>query len=163
MLQIANGIKYLQQFYIVHRDLKPSNIMITQQNDDGIIKIMDFGLSKILSPNESLRDPSGTLNYMAPEVIQRKKYNKEVDIWSMGIILYKLMSGYTPFRSKNDKEEDITNSILNDHLEFDYYIWKNKSEMILELIESCLEKNKKIRINIDEFIKHPWFKIIKKK
>ena len=163
MLQIANGIKYLQQFYIVHRDLKPNNIMITQQNDDGIIKIMDFGLSKILSPNESLRDPSGTLNYMAPEVIQRKKYNKEVDIWSMGIILYKLISGYTPFRSKNGKEEEISNSILNEHLIFNDYSWKNKSEMVLKLIESCLEKDKKNRMNIDEFLKHPWFKIIKKK
>ena len=76
----------------------------------------------------------------------------------MGIILYKLISGYTPFRSKNGKVEEIGNSILNDHLIFNDYSWKNKSEMLIKLIESCLEKNKKNRISIDKIINHPWFK-----
>ena len=91
MNQIANGVKYLHKYGIVHRDLKPDNIMITQQNDFGIIKIMDFGLSKIVSTQEKMVDGYGTLSYVAPEVLLRTPYNKEVDIWSMGVILYYML------------------------------------------------------------------------
>jgi len=78
MTQIASRIKYLHQYDIVHRDLKPDNIMITQQNDFGII--MDFCLSKIVSPQEKMVERYGSLSYVAPEALLRTPYNKEVDI-----------------------------------------------------------------------------------
>ena len=71
MSQIASGVKYLHQYGIVHRDLKPDNIMITQQNDFGVIKIMDFGLSRIVSPKETMTDGYGTLSFVAPEILLR--------------------------------------------------------------------------------------------
>ena len=156
MMQIANGVKYLQQYGIVHRDLKPDNIMITQQNDYGVIKIMDFGLSKIVSPNERMVDGYGTLSYVAPEVLLRTPYNKEVDIWSLGVILFYMLSGKLPFRGR--KEQEVAEKIVYDPLEFDEDDWEMRSQKVQDLISCCLEKKKENRITIDEFINHPWFK-----
>ena len=156
MSQIANGVKYLHKYGIVHRDLKPDNIMITQQNDFGIIKIMDFGLSKIVSTQEKMVDGYGTLSYVAPEVLLRTPYNKEVDIWSMGVILYYMLCGHLPF--KGNKEVVIAEKIVNDDLEFDEDEWEVRSKKVRELISSCLKKEPEERITIDEFLNHPWFK-----
>ena len=156
MSQIANGVKYLHQYGIVHRDLKPDNIMITQQNDYGVIKIMDFGLSKIVSPNERMVDGYGTLSYVAPEVLLRTPYNKEVDIWSLGVILFYMLSGHLPFRGK--KEQEVAEKIVYDPLEFDEDDWETRSQRVQDLITCCLQKKKENRITIDEFINHPWFK-----
>ena len=156
MSQIANGVKYLHQYGIVHRDLKPDNIMITQQNEYGVIKIMDFGLSKIVSPNERMVDGYGTLSYVAPEVLLRTPYNKEVDIWSLGVILFYMLSGRLPFRGR--REQEVAEKIVYDELEFDEDDWETRSQKVQDLITCCLEKKKENRITIDEFINHPWFK-----
>ena len=81
--QIALGVKYLHKYGIIHRDLKPDNIMLTEASDKGQIKIMDFGLSKILGKKEKTVDGFGTLTFVSPEVLIRKPYNKEIDIWSI--------------------------------------------------------------------------------
>ena len=160
MSQIASGVKYLHKYGIVHRDLKPDNIMITQQNDFGVIKIMDFGLSKIVSTQETMVDGYGTLSYVAPEVLLRTPYNKEVDIWSMGVILYYMLCGHLPF--KGNKEVIIAEKIVNDDLEFNDEEWEVRSKKVKELINSCLKKEPKERITIDEFLNHPWFKKLMK-
>ena len=156
MTQIASGIKYLHQYGIVHRDLKPDNIMITQQNDFGIIKIMDFGLSKIVSPQEKMVDGYGSLSYVAPEVLLRTPYNKEVDIWSIGVILFYMLSGHLPFRGS--KEDVVANKIVFDPLVFDEEEWETRSKTVRNLIISCLEKKAENRITIEQFLNHPWFK-----
>ena len=160
MSQIASGVKYLHKYGIVHRDLKPDNIMITQQNDFGVIKIMDFGLSKIVSTQERMVDGYGTLSYVAPEVLLRTPYNKEVDIWSMGVILFYMLCGHLPF--KGNKEVIIAEKIVNDDLEFDEEEWEVRSKKVRDLITSCLKKEPEERISIDDFINHPWFKKLMK-
>jgi hypothetical protein len=160
MVQIASGVKYLHTYGIVHRDLKPDNIMITQQNEFGVIKIMDFGLSKIVSTQEKMVDGYGTLSYVAPEVLLRTPYNKEVDIWSMGVILYYMLCGHLPF--KGNKEVIIAEKIVNDDLEFDEDEWEVRSKKVRDLITSCLKKEPEERITIDEFLNHPWFKKLMK-
>ena len=156
MTQIASGIKYLHKYGIVHRDLKPDNIMITHQNDFGIIKIMDFGLSKIVSPQEKMVDGYGSLSYVAPEVLLRTPYNKEVDIWSLGVILFYMLSGHLPFRGS--KEDVVANKIVFDSLVFDEEEWETRSKTVRNLIISCLEKKAENRITIEQFLNHPWFK-----
>ena len=160
MSQIASGVKYLHTYGIVHRDLKPDNIMITQQNDFGVIKIMDFGLSKIVSTQEKMVDGYGTLSYVAPEVLLRTPYNKEVDIWSMGVILFYMLCGHLPF--KGNKEVIIAEKIVNDDLEFDEEEWEVRTKKVRDLITSCLKKEPEERISIDDFINHPWFKKLMK-
>ena len=156
MSQLASGVKYLHQYGIVHRDLKPDNIMITQQNEFGVIKIMDFGLSKIVSPHEKMVEGYGTLSYVAPEVLLRTPYNKEVDIWSMGVILFYMLSGRLPFRGS--KEQEVAEKIVYEQLEFDEDDWETRTQKVQDLISLCLEKKAEDRIKINDFINHPWFK-----
>ena len=129
--------------------------MITQQNNNGIIKICDFGLSKILSINEKIIDESGTLYYTAPEILTRKPYNKEVDIWALGVILYFVLSGNLPFWSICEKE--IGRKIVEEELKFEDACWKTKSIVIISLIRACLKKSQGNRIDINDFLNHPWF------
>ena len=156
MIQIANGLKYLHLYGIVHRDLKPNNIMITKQNDSGNIKITDFGLSKIVSPTERMVDGFGTLTYTAPQVITRAPYNKKVDIWSIGVILYKMLSGIFPFDEKDEKK--LARKIVMEEFKFDKEHWEKRTKIVQDLIKKCLDKCEETRIGIDEFINHPWFK-----
>ena len=114
--EIAVGVKYLHKYGIIHRDLKPDNIMLTEANDKGHIKIMDFGLSKILGKKEKTSDGFGTLTFVSPEVLIRKPYNKEIDIWSIGVILYLMLSGDLPFDDEEDDEQKIAKSISSEKI-----------------------------------------------
>lgn len=78
--------------------------MMATDSDDAELKILDFGLSKIIGPNETSVDPFGTLSYVAPEVLLQKPYSKEVDQWSLGVITYLLLSRVLPFDDDDDKE-----------------------------------------------------------
>ena len=154
--EIAIGVKYLHKYGIIHRDLKPDNIMLTESNDKGHIKIMDFGLSKILGKKEKTSDGFGTLTFVSPEVLIRKPYNKEIDIWSIGVILYLILSGDLPFDDEEDDEQKIANSIVFNEVEFPSKKFGNKSKEVIELIKRCLTKEPKDRIKIDEIIKSDW-------
>ena len=154
--EIALGVKYLHKYGIIHRDLKPDNIMLTESNDKGHIKIMDFGLSKILGKKEKTSDGFGTLTFVSPEVLIRKPYNKEIDIWSIGVILYLILSGDLPFDDEEDDEEKIAKSIVFNEVEFPSKKFANKSKEVIELIKRCLTKEPKDRIKIDEIIKSDW-------
>jgi len=101
---IATALKYLHQYGIAHRDLKPENILLINTSMDSDIKLMDFGLSKIIAPDETSTEPFGTLSYVAPEVLKMKPYGKDVDIWSVGIIAYLLLVGVLPFDDEKDSE-----------------------------------------------------------
>ena len=94
MFELIKAIQYLHQCGIVHRDLKPENILIEKdiETEEIIkIKITDFGLSKIVVPNEIMMESCGTPAYVAPEVLLKKGYRKEVDMWSAGVIFYTLV------------------------------------------------------------------------
>lgn len=100
MYQLVEAIKYIQQCGVVHRDLKPENILVEKdpRNEEVIqIKITDFGLSKIVVPNETMLESCGTPAYVAPEVLHKKGYKKEVDMWSAGVIYYTLICRQLPF------------------------------------------------------------------
>jgi calcium/calmodulin-dependent protein kinase I len=92
----------LHDLGIVHRDLKPENILCGENLDD--IKIADFGLSKITMPNEKMDAAYGTLSYVAPEVLSRSGYDKEVDLWSVGVILFLIVYGRLPFDGDTDAD-----------------------------------------------------------
>ena len=102
--QLATALYYLHSFGVAHRDLKPENILMVSDDEESDLKIVDFGLSKIIGPNESSLDPFGTLSYVAPEVLLQKPYGKEVDLWSLGVISYLLLSRVLPFDDEEDKE-----------------------------------------------------------
>ena len=99
--QLAEGIAYLHSLGIVHRDLKLENIMLSDETDTAEPKIIDFGLSKMIGPNEKSKDPFGTLGYVAPEILLRKPYSFSCDVWSFGCVVYAMLSGALPFDSKD--------------------------------------------------------------
>jgi serine/threonine protein kinase len=154
--QIALGVKYLHKYGIIHRDLKPDNLMLTEASDKGQIKIMDFGLSKILGKKEKAVDGFGTLTFVSPEVLIRKPYNKEIDIWSIGVILYLMLSGDLPFDDEEDDEQKIAKSIVYNEVEFPEKKFGKRSKEVINLIKGCLTKDPKNRIKIDEIIKSDW-------
>ena len=95
------AINYFHSYGIAHRDLKPENVLMTSDNDDADIRILDFGLGKIIGPSEKCIEPYGTIIYCAPEIILGLPYSKSVDSWSLGIITYVLLFGRIPFYHKD--------------------------------------------------------------
>ena len=95
--QMALGLKYLHSYGIVHRDLKLENVMMTDSSSTSVPKLVDFGLAKIIGPNEHTTEPFGTLGYVAPEILKKEPYTAQCDLWSLGCIVYALSSGSLPF------------------------------------------------------------------
>jgi len=100
--QVCQGIRYLHDRHIVHRDVKLENLLL---DDNGTVKIIDFGFSTIVPPGKKLKIFCGTPSYMAPEIVSRKEYSGFcADVWAMGVLLYALLCGSFPFRGQNDRD-----------------------------------------------------------
>jgi hypothetical protein len=118
------------------------------------IKLTDFGISTILEVDEKINDDIGTLRFSAPEVLTKTPYNKNVDIWSLGICAYLMFSGEFPFEdSSNDSTRKM---ILYENLKFTNEIWKSASENFKDFIKLCLEKDPNKRSSILKISKHPF-------
>jgi serine/threonine protein kinase len=123
---------------------------------------MDFGLSKILGPLEKVVDGYGTLSFVAPEVLIRQPYNKQIDIWSIGVIMYYMLSGILPFDDEDDNEEVIAKKTVFTELEFPDKYFKNRSDEVKDLITKCLIKDPNTRYSVENFLNHAWIKKHKK-
>ena len=156
---VASVIKYLNSYGVIHRDLKPENIMLTDKTDNPRIKIIDFGLTRTLAPGEKLAEGFGTITYVAPEVLTRKPYNKQIDIWSLGVILYFLLTGgKLPFDDENNNEELIAKKAVLMDPPFPQEYFSSRPKNLINLISDCLIKDPDKRITIDKFIKSEWLK-----
>ena len=96
---MATAVFYLHSLGIAHRDLKPENVLFKDKNEDSDIKLVDFGLSKTFGSCEKCTEPYGTICYVAPEILLQQPYDKKVDCWSLGIILYLMLARHLPFDS----------------------------------------------------------------
>ena len=143
--QILNSINYLHSYGIIHRDIKHTNILINEKN---IIKIIDFGLSRVLGKNEYTMNPYGSLCFKAPEIVLERPYNYKVDIWSLGITLYFLLYGHTPFNKVNSNI--LKDQICNETIKFENDF---KFELMANIINECLTKNFDLRPTCDDIIK----------
>ncbi|KAF8897991.1 kinase-like domain-containing protein [Gymnopilus junonius] len=152
---VLSGVFYLHQHDIVHRDLKPENILYRTKDAESDIVIADFGIAKHLhSPDEQLHSLAGSLGYVAPEVLTNKGHGKPVDLWSVGVITYVLLCGYSPFRS-----EDVSVLIKETEaaqIEFHERYWKNVSETAKDFIKKLLNPDPSNRPNAEEALSHPW-------
>jgi serine/threonine protein kinase len=154
--KLCKAIYYIHSYGIVHRDIKPENILMTSNEDNADIRLLDFGLGKILGPGEFCHEPFGTLSYVAPEVLCEQPYNKAVDLWSVGVTTYLLLCGFLPFDDPDDDTE-IARKTINEPVRFKGIIWKGISKHAINFIQRLLDKNPETRMNITETLEHSWF------
>ena len=148
-LQTLNAIYFLHLHSIIHRDLKPENLLINEKN---IVKLCDFGWSVTLKDSKRTTF-CGTVEYMAPEIIKKEKYDESIDIWSLGVLLYELVHSYSPFFSEDLDAKKIGNNITNNNnLKFK----EGLSDDYKNLVESLLVKDCNKRIKIEDIFQHPF-------
>ena len=156
--QMATAVYYMHSFGVVHRDLKPENVLMTSTDEDSDIRILDFGLSKILGPYEKCDEPYGTLTYCAPEIIVDEPYSKPVDLWSLGVMTYLMVSGKLPFNAEDENE--IARQVVYDEPNYTRNpIWKTISPECLDFIKKLLDKDQNKRMTIKGVLEHKWIKM----
>ena len=155
--KLSMAIYYLHSYGIVHRDLKPENILMTDLSPQADIRLLDFGLSKIIGNDEKCTEPYGTLSFVAPEVLQGKPYDKSVDLWSIGIITFLLLCGYLPFDDKHS-EREIARQTIQDPVPYEEKIWNKYSPEAKAFVDGLLQKKPEKRYTIKEILEHPWIK-----
>ena len=161
--KIAEGIKYLNIFGIVHRDIKPENILFSEENDIKSLKIIDLGICKTLTYGQMASNPLGTNGYMSPEIYLHKEYSFKTDIWSLGIILYCLITqGVLPFDHENMDNKVIGKKVIYLQQEYPEEYFGKCSKSLMILLDKMLDKNFEKRIDINNLLKDSWFNIIKK-
>ncbi|OZJ06237.1 hypothetical protein BZG36_00835 [Bifiguratus adelaidae] len=158
--QMLNGVAYLHSLddnQIVHRDLKPENLLFQTPQPDANLMITDFGLSKMLSHQDDvLTTACGTPGYVAPEVLTRKGYGKPVDMWSIGVITYVILCGYSPFWGED--QAALFESILSGEYQFDEEYWSDVSKEAKDFIRGLLILDPSKRMPAQGALQHPWIK-----
>ena len=161
--KIAEALKYLNIFGIVHRDIKPENILFSEENDFKSLKIIDLGVCKTLTYGQMANEPIGTNGYISPEIYLHNDYSFKTDIWSLGIILYLLITqGLLPFDHENMDNKVIGKKVIYLQQEYPDEYFGKCSKSLINLLDKMLEKNFEKRIDINSLLKDSWFNLIKK-
>lgn len=154
--EILDAISYLHNRNIVHRDLKPENLLYLTPAPDSSLVLADFGIAKSLKdPNQKLTSMAGSFGYAAPEVLLGTGHGKPCDIWSLGVITYTILSGYSPFRAETI-DDFLAEVEDTGFLVFHERYWKTISPQAKEFISSMLNPNPEKRPTANELLNHPW-------
>ncbi|SPN96944.1 probable CAMK-1 Ca2+/calmodulin-dependent kinase-1 [Cephalotrichum gorgonifer] len=153
--QVLTAVDYLHQNNVVHRDLKPENLLYLTKEPDSNLILADFGIAKMLErKDEVLTTMAGSFGYAAPEVMLKRGHGKPVDMWSLGVITYTLLCGYSPFRSET--LQDLIEECTTDKVVFHERYWKDVSSDAKDFILSLLQSNADKRASSEEALRHPW-------
>ncbi|KAL6326370.1 hypothetical protein AAG906_007875 [Vitis piasezkii] len=145
---IVGVVEACHSLGVMHRDLKPENFLLVNEEEDSLLKTIDFGLSVFFKPGEKFTDVVGSPYYVAPEVL-RKRYGPEADVWSAGVILYILLK----------TEQGIFEQVLHGDLDFSSDPWPSISESAKDLVRRMLVRDPRRRLTAHEVLCHPWVQV----
>lgn len=148
--QIVAGLQHCHKREVVHRDIKLENILVSSDYE---MKIIDFGLSAFFLPGKMLRVHCGSPSYAAPEIVARKQYEAApVDVWSLGIVFFAMLSGYLPFYSNTGNKQELCDKILAGKFGMPEHVSPLAGDLLLRMLSVDPSK----RITFEEFWSHPW-------
>ncbi|KAM8921332.1 ribosomal protein S6 kinase alpha-5 [Pelodytes ibericus] len=155
MRRLVSAVSHMHDVGVVHRDLKPENLIFTDESDNSEINIIDFGFARLKPPdNQPLKTPCFTLHYAAPERLNDTGYDESCDLWSLGVILYTMLSGQVPFQCHEKtimyaSADEIMQKIKQGDFSFEGEAWKNVSREAKDLIQGLLtvDPNKRIKMS----------------
>lgn len=153
MRQLASAVRFMHSRGVVHRDLKPENIVFAHEGEDSPVKIVDFGFARVKRGREPLHTPCFTLPYAAPEVVARQGYDQSCDLWSLGAILYSMLSGKPPFRTGSP---DLATRIRAGEIDFDGEAWSHVSSLAKQVAKGLLTVDPNERLTANALVSHPW-------
>nr|XP_024927844.2 CDPK-related kinase 4-like isoform X1 [Ziziphus jujuba var. spinosa] len=164
VVQILSVVSFCHLQGVVHRDLKPENFLFTTRDEDATMKVIDFGLSDFVRPDQRLNDIVGSAYYVSPEVLHRS-YSLEADLWSIGVITYILLCGSRPFWART--ESGIFRSVIRADPNFDDTPWPTVSPEAKDFVKRLLNKDHRKRMTAAQALKltvisvcsaHPWLR-----
>ncbi|XP_067221015.1 serine/threonine-protein kinase D2 isoform X2 [Chanodichthys erythropterus] len=150
--QILAALRHLHFKNIVHCDLKPENVLLASADPFPQVKLCDFGFARIIGEKSFRRSVVGTPAYLAPEVLLNQGYNRSLDMWSVGVIMYVSLSGTFPF----NEDEDINDQIHNAAFMYPPNPWKQISPEAIDLINNLLQVKMRKRYSVDKSLSHSY-------
>ncbi|XP_039996459.1 serine/threonine-protein kinase D1-like isoform X3 [Xiphias gladius] len=152
IMQILEALRYLHCKHVAHCDLKPENVLLASADPFPQVKLCDFGFARIIGEKSFRRSVVGTPAYLAPEVISSSGYNRSLDMWSVGVIMYVSLSGTFPF----NEDEDIRQQITNAAFMYPRQPWASISLEAVSLITNLLQVSVRRRFSVGKALGHPW-------
>ncbi|XP_076066239.1 ribosomal protein S6 kinase alpha-5-like isoform X2 [Oratosquilla oratoria] len=168
MSHLVSAVHYMHSRGIVHRDLKPENLLFVNSSEDSVLKIVDFGFARMMpdksSESGNMMTPCFTLHYAAPEVLRQaankdaKGYDETCDLWSLGVIMYTMLSGEAPFQSRSRvaSAADIMARIKGGNFDFSGPQWASVSSQAKRIIKGLLTVDAKKRLTMTELQREEW-------
>mmetsp|Transcript_3483 Transcript_3483/g.5170 ORF Transcript_3483/g.5170 Transcript_3483/m.5170 type:complete len:341 (-) Transcript_3483:77-1099(-) len=164
MQQLLQALEYSHGQKVVHRDLKPENLMLASADNMTDIRVIDFGLGKLLDDGVVTHTVCGTPQYAAPEVLlpvvdgknAKSGHSFDVDIWSAGVVAYCLLSGTPPFWSPTNDQGELLKKVVKGDFDFPQEIWEDVSQEAQDFISACLTVDPAKRPSATELLKHKW-------
>ncbi|CAH8575497.1 unnamed protein product [Schistosoma intercalatum] len=153
--QVVDGIRYLHEYGIIHKNLKPENILLNTRDSDAIVKITDYSPQLFTTSDLDLEMVCLTTTFCAPELLLSRCYDKAIDLWALGILLYIMLCGDDPYKSKSGS--DLYRAILHCDIEFKSPSWKSISLDAQDVVKRLLVVDPKLRIITPHLLSHPWF------
>lgn len=153
--KMLDSMLFIHENNVAHCDMKPKNLLLRNDEDDSFIKLADFGFAtRVYGPN-SLTKQCGTPFFVAPEILMRTPYDQQSDMWSVGVIIFLLLSGNLPFMGRSQRE--LFRAIVIGKYEFDDEVWDSVSEHAKNLIQGLLVTDPAKRLTAKQALRSRWF------
>ncbi|KAG7336486.1 serine/threonine protein kinase [Nitzschia inconspicua] len=155
-VKMLKAMAYCHSHQIAHCDMKPKNLLLMSEDNDSYIKLADFGFAARCHTPKSLTKQCGTPFFVSPEILMRQPYDQQSDMWSVGCIIFLLLSGNLPFMGRSQKE--LFRKIVSGKFEFDEEDWCDVSSDAKDLVQKLLVLDPDERLTSSQALKHQWMK-----